>query len=82
MLIKDNDPIILKKLLQTISNDFAKSGYDYFLIGFDEKDHLNHALSIFKHKRTIKGKHFLVSNKEITDAETLSSPYYLESARI
>lgn len=82
IIIKNNEPIILKKLLQTISNDFVKSGYDYFLTGFDEKDQLNEALSIFKHKRTIKGKHFLVSNKEITDAETLSSPYYLETARI
>jgi hypothetical protein len=82
VVVKQNDPIILKKLFQTISNDFVKSGYNYFLIGFDEKDHLNEALSIFKHKRTIKGKHFLVSNKEITDAETLSSPYYLETARI
>lgn len=82
ILIKDNDPIILKKILQTISNDYAKAGFDYFLIGFDEKDELNEALSIFKHKRTIKGKHFLVSNKEITDAEILSSPYYLETARI
>jgi hypothetical protein len=82
VIVKDNDPIILKKLLQTISNDFVKAGYDYFLIGFDEKDKLNEALSIFKHKRIIKGKHFLVSNKEITDTETLSSPYYLETARI
>ena len=82
VIVKDNDPIILKKLLQTVSNDFAKSGYDYFLMGFDAKDQLNNVLSIFRYKRMIKGKHFLVSNKEITEAETLSALYYLETARI
>ncbi len=82
IIIKNNNSAIFSSLLDKINNDYKKKSFSYLLIGLDEKDHLNKSLSTFAKKRTIKGKHFLVSNRGTVEESLLNSLYYLEAARI
>lgn len=82
IIIKDNLQDIFRELLNTICAEYYKSHYDYFLIGFDQKDPLNNILKAFKTKRIISGKHFLITNKKITLEIDTKKLFFLETARI
>lgn len=82
ILIKNNNFNIFNCLLAAINNDYTNGKFNYFLVGLDEKDDLNKSLYNFSNKRIMKGKHFLVANKETVDEDLLHSLYYLEAARI
>jgi hypothetical protein len=82
IVIRGNNSLVFNSILQQINNDHSKKQFDYFLVGLDERDNLNEALKKFPNKRIIKGKHFLISKKDVVDEAALQSIFYLEAARI
>lgn len=82
ILIKEENPQILKALLKKISSDAAGEDFDYLLCGLRGDSRLTEACQSFKNTRLIKGNYYLVSGNHDLPAKYLSLPFYLEGARI
>ena len=79
IVIKNDDPDVLRALLERIGKDCT--GYDYFLLGLAAQDPLNAAVGGFK-KRLYKAGHYLISFGKPGVLDRLPSNYYLEAARL
>lgn len=80
--IHENNNEVFESILLEINQDYNNNSFDYFLVGLNEKDTLNKSLSVFRNKRIIKGRHFLITKNNKPDQEMLEASYYLEAARI
>ncbi len=74
-------PDLLLALIQAIRSDYSSSGYAYLLLGMDAFDPLQEAMKQIPNKRSIQGKHYLVSGQEQFQVP-MKHPFYLEAARI
>ena len=66
ILIKDNQPDILKELLLKILSEYKNSTFDALIIGFDKRDPLHHALADLK-THTLVSNHYLASYGDVPD---------------
>ncbi|WP_147206182.1 hypothetical protein [Segetibacter aerophilus] len=82
IIIKNNESAIFDSILNKINNDFRTGAFDYFLVGLDERDSLNDSMRKFSNKKIVKGRHFIVANKDEIEESLQHSLYYLEAARI
>lgn len=87
ILIKDNQPEVLRHILSSILSEYKNSPYDALIIGFDKCDPLHEALRGFK-SHTLISNHYLASYGEIPNylkqhAEQNEAPlFYLEPSRL
>ncbi len=81
VLVRGDDPAILREMLAFAMKRAGENGFrGAFALGLDAADPLNAAIAGFR-KRTVAGRHFLVSFEEKV-APVAPGPFYFESARI
>ncbi|MEM7369603.1 MAG: hypothetical protein AAF587_13450 [Bacteroidota bacterium] len=81
ILIQKNQPEVFRSLMNAVLKDYEQREYAYFLCGLDTRDPLNQAFDHMKARRTILGKHFLVSFGRC-QLPVPDSVFYLEVGRI
>ncbi|CCK74500.1 conserved hypothetical protein [Oleispira antarctica RB-8] len=87
ILIKDNQPEILRDMLLNILSEYSNSTYDALIIGFDKRDPLHKALQGFK-SHTLTSNHYLASYGEIPDVlkkqvdQDTTTLFHLEPSRL
>ncbi len=82
ILISHRDSAIFQSLVSTILEAHKDDGYDYLLCGLDAGDPLTAVMPVFRHRREVAGRYFLVNQSPDVSASFYQPWFYLEAARI